>query len=134
LHFANGGNGPGPLEFRETSGTANRNRTTAQSTRKMIVLEDNIHCERQGIFETFDAAIAELKRRAMIPFDERPNRAPCTGWQKCGREYEVVKYETSQIPWRRLKHAVVLRTSPAGPQWSDDFQSEWDNSVPDPSP
>jgi hypothetical protein len=100
----------------------------------MIVLEDNIHCERQGTYQSFEEAIAELRRRASIPYDENPNKAPCTGWRKCGREYEVIEYETSQIPWRRLKYAVVLRTSPAGPLWSDDFESQWENSVPDPIP
>jgi hypothetical protein len=97
----------------------------------VIALEDNIHCETQGTYQTFEEAIAELKRRALIPWDTPPNQAPCTGWRKCGREYEVIEYETSQVPWRRLRQAVVLHVSPSGNQWEDNFQKRWGDAKGD---
>jgi hypothetical protein len=45
----------------------------------MFIIEDEQHAEPQsGEFESIADALAELKRRAMLPWDQPPNVAPCT--------------------------------------------------------
>jgi len=97
----------------------------------MFIIEDKVHCQKQGTYATFEDAIAELRHRATIPHDEPPNKAPCKSWRTCRREYKVIEYETSQIPWRPLRQAMVLHVSAAGPRWSDTY--EWKSFAPDPS-
>jgi len=40
---------------------------------EMFIIEDEIHAEQEAEFETYGAAIVELKRRASIPWDQPPN-------------------------------------------------------------
>ena len=55
----------------------------------MFVIEDEAHAEPQGEFDSLESAIAELRRRADMPWDAAPNLPPCTNWRTCGRRYEV---------------------------------------------
>ena len=87
----------------------------------MFVIEDERHAEPQARFASFQQAVAELKRRAKIPWDQDPNRAPCRGWQRCGRTYEVIEYDDSQVPWEELRRVTVLDVSAAGVEWSSGF-------------
>jgi hypothetical protein len=57
----------------------------------MFVIWDEAHDERHGRFQTREEAVVELQRRAAIPWNEEPNRAPCTTWRNCGRRYELVE-------------------------------------------
>jgi hypothetical protein len=84
----------------------------------MFVIEDEAHDEPQGEFETFQDALAELHRRAAIPWDRQPNVAPCKSWRTCGRRYEVVEYDARQTPWRELDRVFVLDVSAAGVTWA----------------
>ena len=84
----------------------------------MFVLEDETHAEPQGAYATLDEAMAELRRRAAIPWDEEPNVAPCTAWKTCGRRYEVVEYDASETPWRELQRRFTLEISAAGVEWA----------------
>ena len=80
----------------------------------MIFLEDSLHWEgRIGPFETFDEAIAELKRLAKIPWDQEPNRAPCFGWQECGRSYEMIMTTQGED----IVRTEVLRIFAGGTTW-----------------
>lgn len=84
----------------------------------MFVIEDEAHAELQdGQFETRQQAIVELRRRAAIPWNVEPNRAPCTNWLNCGRRYELVEYDAASLPWTPLSRDVVLEISAAGVQW-----------------
>jgi hypothetical protein len=84
----------------------------------MFVIEDEAHAEPQeGRFQTRHQAIAELQRRASIPWNEKPNRAPCTNWLNCGRRYEVVEYDDTASPWKELSRSLVLDISAAGVRW-----------------
>jgi hypothetical protein len=56
-------------------------------------IEDDAHAELQGEFDSFESALAELRRRALIPWDVPPNVAPCRSWKTCGRVYEVVEFD-----------------------------------------
>jgi hypothetical protein len=45
----------------------------------MFIIEDEIHAEPQkGEYITFEDALAELQKKSIIPWDEKPNRCPCT--------------------------------------------------------
>jgi hypothetical protein len=90
-----------------------------------IYIEDDIHCEQDGPFESFDAAVAELRRRAAIAWDAAPNQAPCTSWRTCGREYHVLEYDARSEPWRLLRKAHVLNVSAKGVEWIEGFEQSW---------
>ena len=92
----------------------------------MFVIEDERHAEPQGQFASLDLAMAELKQRATMPWDQFPNLAPCTNWRSCGRTYEVVEYDDSQLPWKELKRIAVLEVSAAGAKWAGDFEKRVD--------
>lgn len=64
----------------------------------MFRIEDERHSEFHGDFETMAAAVEELRRRAEIPWDQEPNRAPCTNWRTCGRSYGIIEFESN--PYR----------------------------------
>jgi len=66
----------------------------------MFIIEDEIHAEPQkGEYKTFEHAISELKKRATIPWNEKPNRCLCTNWKDCERNYQIIEYDTTKIPW-----------------------------------
>ena len=83
----------------------------------MFVVEDERHCESTGTFTTFEDAVDELRRRSHVPWDDEPNRAPCVGWRTCGRTYEIVEYDDSQVPWRQLQRVRVLEISANEVRW-----------------
>jgi hypothetical protein len=80
-------------------------------------IEDERHGEPHGEFASFEEAVAELRRRAQLPWDERPNVAPCTNWRNCGRNYEVVEYDDTVLPWRELRRVEFLEISAQGARW-----------------
>ena len=84
----------------------------------MFHIEDETHAEPQsGTFNSFEEALNELKRRSTIPWDEEPNRAPCINWQTCERNYQIVEYDNSSIPWQELQRVDALRISAKGIEW-----------------
>jgi hypothetical protein len=84
----------------------------------MFVIEDEAHAEPQeGQFQTRQQALAELQRRAAIPWNEEPNRAPCTNWRNCGRRYELVEYDATTMPRKELSRSLILDISAAGVWW-----------------
>ena len=85
----------------------------------MFMVEDETHCESGGKFATFDDALAELRRRSVVPWDAEPNRAPCVQWRTCRRTYEIVEYDDSQVPWKQLQRVRVLEISADGVRWSN---------------
>jgi hypothetical protein len=88
----------------------------------MFMIEDERHAEPQeGEFSTLVEAIAELKRRAALPWDKAPNVAPCTNWRKCGRTYEIIEYNTASTPWRELQRIAALKVTAAGARWLSQF-------------
>jgi hypothetical protein len=83
----------------------------------MFVVWDEAHAERHGRFHTREEAIVELQRRATIPWNEEPNRAPCTNWLNCGRRYELVEYDDTTSPWKELSRNLILSISALGVRW-----------------
>jgi hypothetical protein len=89
----------------------------------MFIIEDELHAEWQdGQFATLEDAISELRRRASIPWNMEPNRAPCMSWSTCGRRYEVIELDISHSPWRELQRIAVLEISAKGAEWSAGFE------------
>ena len=81
-------------------------------------IEDIFHGELlSGNYRTIADAQAELKRRASIPWDEEPNRPPCTSWETCGRTYHIVEYDNSKRPWKELQRIPSLEISELGVTW-----------------
>jgi len=64
----------------------------------MFIIDDESHCEYQrGEYATFAEALAELKRRAAIPWDVEPNRAPCSaGADAAGRTRSSSRITTTR--------------------------------------
>jgi hypothetical protein len=91
----------------------------------LIVIEDSIHCEWIDECESFEEAIERLQQLARLRWDEEPNRAPCTTWRKCGREYQVVGYDDSTTPWKIVREADVLKVSASGVEWFPGFEYAW---------
>jgi hypothetical protein len=83
----------------------------------MFVIWDEAHGEQHGRFQTREEAVVELQRRAAIPWNEDPNRAPCVGWRNCGRRYVIVEYDDTTLPWKVLSRNMKLHISAAGVQW-----------------
>jgi hypothetical protein len=85
----------------------------------VFLIEDEIHAEPQpGEYQTLADAMAELRRRAGLPWDEPPNAAPCTSWRTCGRNYEIIEYDTSIVPWTELRRMPALEIGAKGASWS----------------
>jgi hypothetical protein len=83
----------------------------------LYAIEDEMHAEMQGEYRSADLAIAELKRRAAIPFDQRPNLCPCKSRRNCGRLYSIITYDDSTQPWVETERKEVLRVSNEGAFW-----------------
>ena len=91
----------------------------------MILIDDEIHCEWCGRFETFSDALAELNSRSTLPWDEEPNRAPCSSWRTCGRRYQLIEYDDSVKPWKELRRVPVLEMSAGVVKWLDGAEAAW---------
>lgn len=88
----------------------------------MFAIEDEKHSEQSGQFETLEEAISELRRRAELPWDQRPNVAPCTNWKECGRDYEIIEYDVSTKPyWTTLQRISALSINAKGVRWSPEL-------------
>jgi hypothetical protein len=88
----------------------------------MFVIEDEIHAEHHGQFSSFDEALAELRRRATIPWHEPPNMAPCMSWRTCERAYLILEFDDSSTPWKELRRVPVLNVSASGVKWGSGFE------------
>jgi hypothetical protein len=88
----------------------------------MFIIDDELHAEPQGDFASFAEALAELRRRASIPWDHAPNRAPCMSWETCGRSYEIVEYDDTKSPWQEISRIAVLEITAAGIKWEPGFE------------
>lgn len=82
-------------------------------------IEDELHAEpMDGEFESFETALAEVKRLAAFPWGQPPNLAPCQSWKTCGRHYEIVEYDASTQPyWTERSRTSVLEVRSGGLKW-----------------
>ncbi len=84
---------------------------------RLFVIEDELHAEPQGEYNTLAEALAELERRATLPWGQEPNQCPCTSWRTCRRRYEIIEYDDSSRPWRQLGRTPYLEVSAEGVKW-----------------
>jgi hypothetical protein len=84
----------------------------------IYVINDERHDEWQSEHATLREAINELQRLTLISWDQEPNRAPCVSWRTCGREYEIVEYDPSVMPWREVQRLPALEINRAGVRWA----------------
>ncbi len=90
---------------------------SASSETIRFVIEDDFHAEPIGEpFTTVGEAVAELGRMGDLPWDSAPNRAPCVGWDACGRDYWLIEYEGGES-WRCRRRLFVMRMGSGGAQW-----------------
>lgn len=82
---------------------------------KRFAIFDETHCEFISEFDHLQEAIEELQRLSKIPWDAPPNRAPCTSWRTCHRDY-VIKDGIE------LRCIEVLDVSAKGIFWKDGFE------------
>jgi hypothetical protein len=92
-------------------------------TTKIFMIEDELHAEPKGVYKSLSDAVAELHRLASLPWDEAPNVAPCQQWRTCGRNYEIVEYDTSSSPWTELSRLECLEITAKGIRWLCDINS-----------
>ncbi|CAL77354.1 hypothetical protein BRADO3575 [Bradyrhizobium sp. ORS 278] len=81
----------------------------------VFVIEDEIHAEWLGKFESFEAAMDELRRLATIPFGQHPNLPPCMAGDACKREYQIIEFDGCFSNYER--RGPVLTMSAQGVQW-----------------
>jgi len=82
----------------------------------MFFIIDDDHQDMLGEYTSLDFGLAELYRLAGIPYDEDPNRAPCTSWAGCGRAWTL--YDDRVGRGVDLRVVATLTTSQSGHEWS----------------
>ena len=82
----------------------------------MFYILDDDHQQLLGEYTSLDFALAELNRLAGTPYDEDPNRAPCTSWAGCGRAWTL--YDDRISLGVDLRVVATLTTSRSGYGWS----------------
>lgn len=75
-----------------------------------------------GIFIVLVAGFIKSRRRqrkisATIAVE---NRAPCTSWPTCRRDYAIVEYDNSKQPWQELSRRSVLTIEQGRAIWSSE--------------
>ena len=87
---------------------------------RLFVIDDEFHAEHQGEYASLAEVRAELERRAAVPWNQEPNRCPCTSWRTCGRRYVVIEYDNTSRPWRQLRRTPYLEVSAEAVDWLDE--------------
>ena len=90
-------------------------------------IEDEVHAEWQSDFATFDDALSELEKRAKIPWNEKPNVCPCTGWKTCERLYTITEFIVGDNTFKPQKKEEVLMISSKGAFWLKGFEQYENN-------
>lgn len=86
----------------------------------IFVVEDTHHAELIGEYSSLADAWLELERLSAIPWNERPNVAPCMSWQSCGRSYGIIEYEKGMDSWQEIRRLVGLEISADKLSWGPD--------------
>ena len=87
----------------------------------MFILEDQLHCEQEQ-FASFELALAKVRWLAEIPWDKRPNQAPCMSWATCGREYWILEYDDKTQPWTLIISTPIVEIDAKGVRWEAEFE------------
>jgi len=85
-----------------------------------FTIYDEVHSDFGPLpreFANVEDAIGELRRRAAVPWNREPNRAPCTSWRKCKRRWVLLG--ESAASW---KEPIWIEVSAAGVHWAEEIQ------------
>jgi hypothetical protein len=85
----------------------------------IFVLEDDFHDDLIAESPTREEAWREVQKRAHDPTSVE-NRAPCTSWPTCRRDYAIVEYDNSKLPWQELSRRSVLTIEQGRAIWSSE--------------
>jgi hypothetical protein len=89
----------------------------------MFIIEDEIHAEPlKGNFGSFEAAVNALSEISKIPWDVAPNKCPCTNWKTCERNYQIIEYNTEQLPLVEIQKIWILTVSAKGVFWNEEIK------------
>ena len=86
-----------------------------------FIVDDQRHCQRMGQFDSYEAARLAIIGFVSNPWNEKPNRAPCSNWKKCGRHYDII--ETSESG-AYLTSTPVCKIDCEGVIWLDEPSDE----------
>jgi hypothetical protein len=100
---------------------ANNSENNSSTPNNIFIVEDDMHAEQQGIFETYIDALNEVKTFAKIPWGEEPNNPPCSAGKKCHRLYQIIEYNISTSPWTEVNRQEVLDISAEKKEWLIDI-------------
>ena len=89
-----------------------------------FLIEDEFHAEHISVHDSLADATRELRRLAEIPWDQKPNRPPCTSWRTCHRSYEVIEYDTTSRPWEERQRLPALNVSSLKVEWEAGFAAD----------
>ena len=84
---------------------------------KYVIVDDS-HGEQFGSFDSFEAAWAELRRLADIAWNVEPNLTPCSSWETCSREYEIVEFDVSSSIWLEVNRVRGVEIGSKGVIWA----------------
>lgn len=82
----------------------------------VFVLEDDFHGDQIGHYDTFEAAMDEVRKRAELGWEHPLNSVPC-GNDDCQRDYCIVEYNTHSKTWKELGRKYVMSISAKGVEW-----------------
>jgi hypothetical protein len=89
----------------------------------MYIIEDEIHAEWCGEYQAKEEALAELRSRSNIRWDDPPNVCPCKSWRTCGRKYVLLEFDSAGAPWAELSRTPVLAVSAEETRWESGFET-----------
>jgi len=85
----------------------------------VYIIEDQIHAEIIGEFESLESAQQEIQRIVKVPFGIGSNRCPCTNWNNCKRSYELIKYNKTRNPWNEISRKEIFSISRNGIEYKN---------------
>jgi hypothetical protein len=83
-----------------------------------FAIEDKDHCQDISTHADLVEAIEALHVLAKVPWGQEPNVAPCITGMTCSRDYEIVEYDTSVMPWAPLRRYPGFYISSQGLVWA----------------
>jgi hypothetical protein len=90
--------------------------------RFVFVIEDELHADELGQFASFEQAVAEIRRIALVPWGTPPNIVPCAGGMtSCERHYEIREFDSRAKPWKMTQRIDAARIEANGERWVADF-------------
>ena len=88
----------------------------------MFILLDKFHYERIGIYDSYEEALNKAIEISKIPWNIPPNKAPCTNWKKCGREYVIVERIKKNNKSLKVSEVDIFNISSNGVIWHVEFK------------